>query len=355
MTEDEEQRLEQVSAHAAQTSRGFAPDEMVACEACGRANPPTRAGCLYCGARLPASAGVAALKRPVLKPLEEWERGVNVVLLPREVVAGALTKETLTGEALAEASALLRLDEGRLREMAAAGGALPLARAASEGEGALVAGRLRALGFAVGVFADDELSAASLPPRRARALELGADALTLKTMVGGEAERVAWSDVLLLVAGRVFERRVEVAEQRERPGGKSEIVEARELTSDEAVLDIYAAGGARAGWRVAAEGFDYSCLGARKGLLVAQNFQTLKDALVERAPAARLDEDYARLRHLLQAVWPSAERTESQGVRRGRGHRLNTEAVTVVTNEPQFTRYSRLRWRLAPGVHAIQS
>lgn len=354
MTEDEEQRLAEGFAQTAQTGRGFAPDEMVVCEACRRANPPTRAGCLYCGARLPVSETSAALRRPVLKPLEEWERGVNVVLLPRGEVARDLTKETLTGETLTEASGLLRLDEERLRETVAAGVALPVARAASEDEAALVADRLRALGFAVEVFADDELSAASFPPRRARALELGVDALTLKTIVDGETERVTWSDVLLFVAGRVFERRVEVAEQRERPGGKSEIVEARELASDEAVLDIYAAGGAGAGWRVAAESFDYSCLGARKGLLVAQNFQTLKEALGQRAPAARLDEDYARLRHLLQAVWPSAERTEARGVRRGRGHRLNTEAVTVVTNEPQFTRYSRLRWRLALRGHTTR-
>lgn len=349
MTEDEEQKLSESFAQAAQTSRGFAPEEMVVCEACRRANPPTRAGCLYCGARLPVSVAGAALRRPVLKSLEEWERGVNVVLLPSRA---SMLKEPLTGEALAGASALLRLEEERVREMSAAGVALPVARAASKEEAALVADRLRALGFAVEVFDDEELSPSSLPTRRARALELGVEALTLRASAESEAERVAWSDVLLFVAGRVFERRVEVAEQRERLGAQSEIVEAREFVSDEAVLDIYAARGA--GWRVAADGFDYSCLGARKGLLVAQNFETLKQALRERATEADFDEDYARVRHLLQAAWPPAERTEAQGVRRGRGHRLNTQAATVVTNEAQFTRYSRLRRRLALREHTTQ-
>ena len=47
------------------------------------------------------------------------------------------------------------------------------------------------------------------------------------------------------------------------------------------------------------------------------------------------------------AAWPPAEHTESLGLRRERPGRFNTEAATVVTNEAQFTRYSRLRRRLA--------
>jgi hypothetical protein len=325
---------------ARERGRGFAPEEMVVCDACLRANPPTRAGCFYCGARLPVNERSAALRRPTLKPLEEWERGFNVVLLPSE--------SGVTPEALGGAASLLRLEPERVRAMAEAGVALPLARAASEEEADLVVERMRAQGFRVEVFADDELAAASLPPRRARALEFGDEALACRATLGGEPERVAWSDLLLFVAGRVFTKRVEVEEQRGRLGARSEIVEARELRRDEAVLDIYTArDDGRAGWRVAAEGFDYTCLGQRKGLLAAQNFLTLTRLLRERAPAAHFDEGYARVRHLLQTAWPLAERTEAQGVRRAGAGRLNTEAVTVVGNDAQFTRYSRLRWRLA--------
>lgn len=340
MTEDEEQRFAEGFAHAGQPSRGFALGEMVACDACLRANPPTRTNCLYCGAALPVSEASAALRRPTLKPLEEWERGFNVVLLPN-------SEATLTGEALVGASALLRVEAERLRAMVEAGVELPLARAASADEAELIVERMRAFGLRVEVFADEVLTAPSLTPRRVRSLDFGEEALVFRAASDGAEERVAWPDLLLFVAGRVYTRRVEVEEQRERLRGRSEIVEAREMTSDEAVLDIYTSRAESAGWRVAAESFDYSCLGARKGLLAAQNFQTLARLLRERAPAARSDDGYARVRHLLQTAWPPAEHTESQGVRRGRGHRLSTEAVTVVGNDAQFTRYSRLRWRLA--------
>ena len=48
-----------------------------------------------------------------------------------------------------------------------------------------------------------------------------------------------WSEVVLLVKGRVVSRRVEVAERKRGFAGRSEMVEARELATDEAVLDIY--------------------------------------------------------------------------------------------------------------------
>jgi hypothetical protein len=162
---------------------------------------------------------------------------------------------------------------------------------------------------------------------------------------------VAWSEVVLLVKGRVTTRRIEVAERRRGLAGRSETVDTRELASDEMVLDLYtscvegheahAAGGL--GFRVTSNGFDYSCLGEGKSLVAAENFDALVLALRGRAPSAVLDEDYARLRPLLSDVWPSAERTESLGLRRERPGRFNTEAVTTVSNETQFTRYARLR------------
>ncbi|MDQ3256599.1 MAG: hypothetical protein M3R15_22375, partial [Acidobacteriota bacterium] len=68
-------------------SRGFAVNEMVACETCLRANPPTRVLCLYCAAPLAVSAENVDLRRPALRRIEEWEGGYNVVLLPREGAA----------------------------------------------------------------------------------------------------------------------------------------------------------------------------------------------------------------------------------------------------------------------------
>ncbi|PYS78690.1 MAG: hypothetical protein DMF67_01225 [Acidobacteria bacterium] len=337
--EDEFEELaehELSGAHAA--TQRFTPEQLIACERCLRANAPTRMNCLYCGAALPSTAQSTALRRPVLKKLEEWEQGFNVVLLPR---AG----RELTPEEVGVAASLLRLDAARLVEIVEARRALPLARASSVAEGELILKRLGALGLAAEVFADDELLR---QPARIRALTLGEDALVCWPTLDAEPRRVAWSEVFLLVRGRVVTKRVEVEERRGQLKGRSEIVEVREIASDEAVLDIHAA--AETGdecFRVMADNFDYSCLGADKRLLARENFVTLVETLRARAPSAAFDDEYVSSRALLSAAWPPAERTESLGLRRERPGRLNTEAATVVTNEAQFTRYSRLRRRLA--------
>jgi hypothetical protein len=348
--------------------RGFAPEQLVACERCLRANAPTRMSCLYCGAQLPQTAESETLRRPALKKLEDWEQGFNVVLLPHDEKksprgeSGPSRVGSLTPEAVAEAASLLRLDAARLEGIIDAGRALPLARASSFEEAGLIVKRLGALGLASEVFADEELSR---QPFRVRALTLEDDALVCWPGLGAAPRRVEWAEVLMLVRGRVVEKRVEVEERREKTRGRGEVVETREIASDEAVLDIHVASQTEAAsrsedtsgreadsqsqedcFRILADSFDYSCLGASKRLLARENFVTLVEALRARAPSAAFDDEYASARALLSAAWPPAERTESLGLRRERPGRLNTELATFVTNEPQFTRYSRLRRRL---------
>jgi hypothetical protein len=40
--------------------RSFTPAEMITCDSCLRANPPTRPTCMYCGERLPAAEPIEA-------------------------------------------------------------------------------------------------------------------------------------------------------------------------------------------------------------------------------------------------------------------------------------------------------
>ncbi|HJQ32545.1 MAG TPA: hypothetical protein VJ866_10210 [Pyrinomonadaceae bacterium] len=329
--EEEFQAFEQNVAGPgeAEAARPFAHAEMVACEQCLRANAPTRMTCMYCGAALPVTEQSAALRRPTLKKLEEWERGFNVVLLPRE---------GLKTDAVEEAAVLLRLEASRLAEIVASGRALPLARAASMEEAELVVSRLRALGIIAEVFADEVLTRA---PERVRALEFEEGALICRQGPEAEPRRVPFEEVALLVAGRIVERRVEVEERKTRFGSRSEVVEARELASDELVLDVFTTGEGTA-FRVMSGGFDYSCLGASKGLLAAENFGRLVATLRGLAKAATFDDEYTRLRPLLADVWPPAEHTASLGLVGAGGGRVNTGAVTKVSNEAQFTRYARL-------------
>src|SRR5207302_1354296 len=113
-------------------------------------------------------------------------------------------------------------------------------------------------------------------------------------------------------------------EQRQtKLSSRSNIVDTRELSADEAVLDIYT-NEAGEGFRIMSDGFDYSCLGADKRLLARDNFDMLVAALRTRAPSAVFDDEYGRLRALLSAAWPPAEHTGSSGLRRERVGRFNT-------------------------------
>lgn len=310
---------------------GFSHEQMITCETCLRANPPTRAGCLYCGAALPTSEVSEALLRPMLRPLETWEQGFNAILLP-----GA---RHISSDSLTELSDLLKLEAEDLEQILNGGLPLPLARAATQAEAELIEKRLEALGFEILIIPDKELETHT--PQRLRAMELTDDALIVYPTGSQSEHSMSWAEITLMVAGRRIQRRLEVAERVSRKKEK-DIVASRELSADEARLDLYAGRGAGA-WRVAADNFDFSCLRELKSLVAAQNFQTLTDVLRERALNAIYDDSYLRARPLLTLVWPLEQQTESLGLRKqGMGSRVNTEAVTKSDNEMQFTRYSKL-------------
>jgi len=321
-------------AETSEPLRRFAADELVACEKCSRSNAPTRTNCLYCGEPLPVTERSASLRRPALKRLEEWEQGFSVVMLPRG-------GEELSPEDISDAASLLRLDAERLGEIVGSRRALPLVRATSDEDAALFVKRIGALGIRAEVFADVILEK---QPERVRAFALNEDALVCWTSPEEEPSCLSWTEIALIVVGRVVTRRVEVEQRQAKLSNRSRVVDTRELTSDEAVLDIYTQGGD--GFRVLADGFDYSCLGAGKRLLARENFDALAAALRERSPSAVFDDEHTRLRTLLSAAWPPSERTGSSGLRRERTGRFNTESVTTISNETQFTRYARLRLQL---------
>ena len=310
----------------------------MACEACLRANAPTRMNCLYCGAVLPVADATKDLRRPALRALEAWEQGFNVVLVPEE--AGAAGE--LSADNLSEAARLLRVEAEQLGEMLRAGAHVPLARVASRDEAALVERKLGALGCRVETVADEELCVETHAPKRIRRLEIGADALRGWTSAESEAAQVEWREIALLVAGRIARKRIEVEERRGvSRKADAEVVETREFQTDESVLDLYVAGSV-VNWRIMAENFDYSCLGAEKSLTAAENFKRLTETLRARASAAAYDDSYRSLRAFLKFAWPLAEQTEAGSLKRIRPGRYNAEAVTSVTNETQFTRYGRL-------------
>jgi hypothetical protein len=335
--------------------RTFLREELTTCESCGRPSPPTRMSCLYCGKPLPAPRAGEDLRRPALKPLEEGQRGFNVVLVPHEVEEEMRDGEdsnargdedsNARGDALTEAASLVRLKPEQLNEMLAARAPLPLARTGERAEVALLERRLAELGLHIEIVSDDDLAVETEPPRRVRRIEFGEDEIAGWGGAGVESWRAAWDDLLLIVTGRIYRKRIEV-EERVKRGAAGEVTDARELTEDEAVVDLYFSR-ERAGWRILSEGFDYSCLGAGKSLLAAENFAQLVGRLRERAPRVAFDDSYKRVRHLLQFAWPPTRHTESGGLRHTAPGTFRTGSITSVTNETQLTRYSRLLSRRA--------
>ena len=310
--------------------QGFAPDQMITCEECLRANPPTRINCLYCSVPLPLTESSARLRRPVLRRPEKHQLGYNTIFLP--------SGETFSAETIKDAATLLKLKETDLERILAEGIPLPLARTASGEEAELVFERLKELGFRVLTLADEGLV------KRVKSMAFSESQLTINSGHSKDEIEAPWSKVILLVAARLVEKRVEVKEVKTRRA-ENEILDTSEFFSDEPVIDVYLSTHPET-WRVSASGFDFSCLGAEKALITSENMRRLQRRLVAHATDARFDDSYRRLQPLLDLVWGPEQETKSSGWRRERPGKLSLGMATIKSNESQFTRYSRLLYYL---------
>jgi hypothetical protein len=311
----------------------FAPDQMVRCEECLRANPPTRVNCLYCAAVLPNNETTVNLQKPALRPLEKWEQGYNNILLPPVA--------NLTDADLATASDLLRLRPEDLGRILSAARPLPLARAATIDEAQLIQRRLSGLGLDSIIMPDGEpgIDAPSLV--KVRALDIAEAGIYAYQTPETPFIQVSWPDLALLVVGRLIVKRVEL---KERKGARTEnsILDSSEFVTDETVVDFYIRNETRP-YRIAANSFDFSCLGASKGLLAGENISRLLQLFREHAPAAEYDDSFNSMRKTLEPVWPAEQQNESSGWRRERPGKYSIGSVMELNNEMQFSRYSRLR------------
>ncbi len=323
----------------------FAPDQMVRCDECLRANPPTRVNCLYCAAVLPRDETTDKLQKPTLRPLEKWELGYNNIL--RAPVANPAAAN------LAEVSNLLRLRDEDLTLILASPTPLPLARAATIDEAQLVQRRLSDLGIESTIMPDAEPGTADPSPIKVRALEITDGGITAYHNPQGPGTLVSWSDFDLLVTGRLVVKRLEQKEQR-KSRTENRILAASEFASDEMVFDFYTRT-QNVPYRIAANSFDFSCLGTNKSLLAAENIASLVQAFRKHAPNAIYDEAFNSVRKALEPVWPFEQESQSSGWRRQPFGRYSLGSVVELNNERQFLRYSRLRYYLqihpppAPG------
>lgn len=309
--------------------QGFSADQMIRCEECLRANPPTRASCLYCVAPLPLTETSARLIKPVLRPPEKHQLGYNNILLPHE--------QAVSDDVMADMAALLKLGVENVRACLSQGVALPVTYTANRVEAELVTERLRELGLDCLTVSDDELGK---DVRRVRSMTFDDSSLTINQ--AGVATDISWDDIVLILTGRLFETRLEIKERMTRKS-ENEILDTSEFFRDEYVIDFYTATHPST-WRIGASGFDFSCLGRDKALVVNENMGKLLRLMIDRSRDAKVDDSYGRVRNLLELVWTTEPETQSSGWRRERPGKLSVGVSTIKSNETQFTRYSRLRY-----------
>jgi hypothetical protein len=316
--------------------QSFSPDQMIRCEECLRANPPTRVNCLYCAAVFPTDDVSIHLKKPTLRPLEKWEQGYNNILWPLPA--------NLAKAGLDEAAALLRLAPVDFARILDLGMPLPVARAATMDEALLVQRRLEPMGVGTRIVPDCELGSEEMTTAKVRAIEIDESGIRAFQTPETPALHIEWPDIDLLVSGRLITRRFELNEQKGvRPDNS--IVGSSEFFTDEPVFELHSRGLATS-YRFSAHSFDFSCLGKTKSLLAAENLATLLDRFCENAPGGERDESYNLVRKALELVWPSQQQNESSGWRRERPGKYIVGSATETSNETQFARYSRLRYYL---------
>ena len=317
--------------------QGFSPDQMIRCEECLRANPPTRVSCLYCVAPLPLTEASARLRRPVLRPPEKHQLGYNNILLPQD--------QAVSAEVMADAATLLKLSEENLQEILSHALPLPVARTASREEAELVDERLRDLGLKSLMLSDYDLGLSDNAVKRVKSMIFEDEYLVIQQSGAAEETIVQWTDIVLILPARVFETRFEMTERMTRKPEK-EIVDTSEFFRDEAVIDFYTSANAST-WRVSANGFDFSCLGDEKALVANENIGRLQRLIAVKAVNAEVDDSYRRVRNVLEFAWAMQPETQSSGWRRERPGKLSVGMATTKSNEMQFTRYSRLRYYLS--------
>ena len=316
---------------------GFPAEQMIRCEECLRANPPTRVSCLYCVAPLPVTESSVRLRKPVLRQPEKHQLGYNNILVPAEEVST---------EIVDDAAALLKLSPENVQQLMSEGLPLPVARTASREEAELVTLRLGDMGFTCLTVSDEELglSFSDNVVKRVRGMSFDDERLAIYHS-GAEETGLAWVDVILILPGRLIETTLEIKERMTRKK-ENEILNTSEFFRDEVVIDFYTVGD-RFTWRVGASGFDFSCLGSEKALVANENIGKLQRVIVAKAVNAQFDDSYARVRNLLELVWGTQQETQSSGWRRERPGKLSVGVATTKSNETQFTRYSRLRYYLS--------
>lgn len=238
--------------------------------------------------------------------------------------------------AFGQLAALLNIKPSELKSLFAHAPGAPVLAVNSEKQARLAAETLQEHGIETRVISDGDIDLFD-PPSIISGLEVRDADVIGRVGHGKHAVATAWDEIKLVVSGRLHFEMREIEQKRSRA---KRLIDEREILSDVAVLDIYPRTDKR-GWRIRADNFDFSCLGAAKRLTAFENFTALTSLLSEQAATAVFDDSYLRVRRALDSVWPSEPDTRTKDSRRNAFGDFDS-SVTSTNNQLQFTRYSRL-------------
>ena len=310
-------------------------DEMINCAKCERTNPPNRLDCMYCGLELEISGEQEKDLRPILRSTEQWKNAVNLLYLSKST--------PWSDQEIRDVSAMVRLEPEVLKGIVGVDSPMPIARSDQERATNIVKKRLDEIGLVTKLLMDDDFKL-NTPVKRLRRIGLN-DGLVEMTLFNiDETLSFDVKDIRLLVKGSLIERRIESSEKHSRKND-NKILETAEMSADQLVIDIYVTDDP-IGYRITANGFDFSCLGENKGFIANKNINMLGSMLRDNLPNAVFDDQYVKVREYLSRVWEVDERLDSKGLKRKGFGAFSREKLTTTDNSRQFTKYSRLQWHL---------
>jgi hypothetical protein len=308
----------------------FSPDELVACGACSRSNPPDRTSCLYCGVALEAASIRSDIAKINYQRPEPWQDGFSLVY------AG---KRELESSAVEKAAELLQLDHEALERIIAVGTPIPLIYLKSLTDTGLLGSRLSEAGFDCAIVGDDLLQA-KVAPTRVRTIQFESDSIMLEDFNTSNVTPVKYDERVLLVIGSLVKTSTEVTGKVSKRTVKP--MDETLAISDEAVIDIYPVSDVY-GFRIRASGFDFSCLSQRMQRFASANMAELISELRTRFSSAVLIDSFQTASPLMAAVWPVDEIKQASSVTRGPFGGVRKQNLTVLDNAGQFTKFSRLQ------------
>jgi len=312
----------------------FKPEEMILCEKCSRNNPPNRLKCFYCAAELKLSDEQAELVKPVLRKLELWEKGFNLIIQPDSTNFNELNATEISKNIGFESEIVQKIVDSKKK--------VPIARVETQNEAEIVKKILHRYGLETKIVSDESLALEKVP-KRLRGIEFLDDKLILILFNQDEIVEISREDLALIVTGAVFEKKTESIEKRKK--GESKILDATETASDEMLIDIYSKQDST-GFRILSKCFDFSCLETEKTMLATENMKRLAVKLQEFSQNARTIKDYLSVREILGNVWELESRKDSLGLKRHSFGKFDFSNVSSSNNLQQFTKYSRLQWQI---------